>query len=146
MPKHKPYKIYTYKIPTFYVTMKIMVADKMASMLSDKIFELDENRDSYAKTAAALCLTYKDDIYLCLPTEGKFATEFMFHEIIHAKNFIYSKRGVKLDVDNDENEAYLVQYIYSKCEDAKKKFDKSQIPPTSERIYGIFQKKLHKPN
>ena len=100
--------------------MKIMVAPKMSDMLSDKIFELDDNRDSYAKTAAALCLTYKDDIYLCLPNEGKFATEFMFHEIIHAKNFIYSKRGVKLDVDNDENEAYLVQYIYSKCEEAKK--------------------------
>jgi hypothetical protein len=134
MPKQKPYKIYTYKIPTFYVTMKIMVAPKMSDMLSDKIFELDDNRDTYAKTAAALCLTYKDDIYLCLPNEGKFATEFMFHEIIHAKNFIYSKRGVKLDVDNDENEAYLVQYIYSKCEDAKKKFAKSQIPITSESI------------
>ena len=122
--KPKLYKTYTYKIPTFYVTIKIMVADKMVDMLTDKIFELDENKDTYEKTAAALCLTYKDDIYLCLPNEGKFATEFMFHEIIHAKNFIYSKRGVKLDVDNDENEAYLVQYIYSKCEDAKKKFAK----------------------
>ena len=122
--KQRPYKTYTYKIPTFYVTMKIMVAPKMADMLTDKIFELDDNKDNYAKTAAALCLTYKDDIYLCLPNDGKFATEFMFHEIIHAKNFIYSKRGVKLDVDNDENEAYLVQYIYSKCEDAKKKFAK----------------------
>jgi len=111
-----------------------MVAPKMSDMLSDKIFELDDNRDNYAKTAAALCLTYKDDIYLCLPNEGKFATEFMFHEIIHAKNFIYSKRGVKLDVDNDENEAYLVQYLYSKCEDAKKKFAKSQIPTPSESI------------
>ena len=124
MTKQKPYKTYTYKIPTFYVTIKIMVAPKMSDMLSDKIFELDDNKDNYAKTAAALCLTYKEDIYLCLPNEGKFATEFMFHEIIHAKNFIYSKRGVKLDVDNDENEAYLVQYIYSKCEDAKKKFAK----------------------
>lgn len=122
--KPKLYKTYTYKIPTFYVNIKIMVAPRMADMLTDKIFELDDNKDNYAKTAAALCLTYKDDIYLCLPNEGKFATEFMFHEIIHAKNFIYSKRGVKLDVDNDENEAYLVQYIYSKCEDAKKKFAK----------------------
>ena len=122
--KVKLYKTYTYKIPTFYVTIKIMVADKMVHMLSDKIFELDENRDSYEKTAAALCTTYKDDIYLCLPNHSNFAAEFMIHEIIHAKNFIYSKRGVKLDVDNDENEAYLVQYIYSKCEDAKKKFAK----------------------
>jgi hypothetical protein len=62
----------------------------------------------------------------------------MFHEIIHAKNFVYSKRGVKLDVDNDENEAYLVQYIYSKCEDAKKKFAKFILnykkPITNESI------------
>lgn len=139
--KPKLYKTYTYKIPTFYVTMKIMVAEKMANMLSDKIFELDDNKDNYAKTAAALCLTYKDDIYICLPTEGKYATEFMFHEIIHAKNFIYSKRGVKLDVDNDENEAYLVQYIYSKCEDAKKKFAKfisSSLKPSDESIPSIF--------
>jgi hypothetical protein len=121
--------------------MKIMVAPKMADMITDKIFELDDNKDNYAKTAAALCLTYKDDIYLCLPNDGKFATEFMFHEIIHAKNFIYSKRGVKLDVDNDENEAYLVQYIYSKCEDAKKKFAKfisSSPKPTDESIPSIF--------
>jgi hypothetical protein len=114
-----------------------MVAPKMSDMLSDKIFDLDDNKDNYAKTAAALCLIYKDDIYLCLPTEGKFANEFMFHEIIHAKNFIYSKRGVKLDVDNDENEAYLVQYIYSKCEDAKKKFLKfisNPQNPTNESI------------
>jgi hypothetical protein len=122
--KEKLYKTYTYKIPIFYVTIKIMVAEKMAHIVTDKIFDLDEDKDTYAKTAAALCLTYKDDVYICLPTEGKYAAEFMFHEIIHAKNFIYSKRGVKLDVENDENEAYLVQYIYTKCEDAKKKFAK----------------------
>ena len=115
-------KTYTYKIPIFDVTIKIMVAHKMEDMLSDKIFELDENKDTYAKTADALCLTYKDDIYLCLPNNGPFANQFMIHEIIHAKNFIYSKIGVKLDVDNDENEAYLAQYIFSKCEDAKKRF------------------------
>lgn len=136
--KVKLYKTYTYKIPTFYVNIKIMVAKDMSDMLSDKIFELDDNKDSYAKTAGGLCLTYKDDIYICLPTDGKFATEFMFHEIIHAKNFVYSKRGVKLDVDNDENEAYLVQYIYSKCEDAKKKFAKFILnykkPITNESI------------
>jgi hypothetical protein len=62
MPKQKPYKTYTYKIPTFYVTIKIMVAPRMSDMLTDKIFDLDDNRDNYAKTAAALCLTYKDDI------------------------------------------------------------------------------------
>lgn len=34
------------------------------------------------------------------------------HEIIHIKNQIFSIIGQKVDPDNDEAEAYLVEYLY----------------------------------
>lgn len=34
------------------------------------------------------------------------------HEIIHIKNQIFSIIGQKVDTDNDEVEAYLVEYLY----------------------------------
>lgn len=34
------------------------------------------------------------------------------HEIIHIKNQIFSIIGQKVDTDNDEAEAYLVEYLY----------------------------------
>lgn len=34
------------------------------------------------------------------------------HEIIHIKNQIFSIIGQKVDIDNDETEAYLVEYLY----------------------------------
>lgn len=34
------------------------------------------------------------------------------HEIIHIKNQIFSIIGQKVDIANDETEAYLVEYLY----------------------------------
>jgi hypothetical protein len=115
-------KTYRYTIPIFYVNIKVVVGDTMQDILQNKIFT-KEDKDLYNKDTAALAFTQKDTIYIAVPA-GKDDVQYLVHEIVHAKNFLYKMRGMSIDVNNDENEAYIVQYIYNKCEDAKRKFAK----------------------
>ena len=34
------------------------------------------------------------------------------HECVHLVNFLYRHIGAELDINNDEHQAYLTQYIY----------------------------------
>jgi hypothetical protein len=34
------------------------------------------------------------------------------HECVHAKNYVFEHHGVRPDVDNDEHEAYYVDYLF----------------------------------
>jgi len=36
------------------------------------------------------------------------------HEVVHLKNYIFSDVGQKLDLDNDEAEAYLTGFLFDK--------------------------------
>lgn len=36
------------------------------------------------------------------------------HECVHIVNFLYYRIGAKLDIYEDEHQAYLTQYIYKK--------------------------------
>jgi len=38
-------------------------------------------------------------------------TADFFHELIHFKNAVFKSRGIMLDHDNDEPEAYFISYI-----------------------------------
>lgn len=40
------------------------------------------------------------------------------HELVHVKNLIFRDTGMKSVYDSDEHEAYLMQYLYKKYEDA----------------------------
>ena len=39
------------------------------------------------------------------------------HEAVHASSFILEAMGVVADFNNDEGQAYMVEYIMSRCED-----------------------------
>lgn len=40
---------------------------------------------------------------------------FLTHECVHAANYVFMTRGLKLDLENDEAHAYLIQYIFLNC-------------------------------
>jgi hypothetical protein len=113
------HKTYSYKIPIFYVPLKIVVGQTIRDALKSKVFD-KEDREEY-KNSAALAFTQNDAIYMAIPA-GDDDIQYVIHEIVHAKNYLYKMRGIMPDVENDENEAYLVQYIYEKCVDARRKF------------------------
>lgn len=113
------YKTYSYKIPIFYVPIKIMVGITLKDIMRSRLFS-KEDREEHADSAA-LAFVYNGCIYIAIPVQDE-DLPYMVHEIVHAKNFLYKMRGIMPDTNNDENEAYLVQYIYSKCMDARRKF------------------------
>lgn len=41
--------------------------------------------------------------------------DYLVHECVHAANIIFQVRGHKISTDNDEAQAYLVQWIFSAC-------------------------------
>lgn len=112
-------KTYSFTIPIFYVKIKVIVGQTFEDVMANKMFTHEdriEHRDS-----AALCFINKGTIYVAISSHED-DVQYMVHEIVHAKNYLYKMRGIQLDVSNDENEAYLIQHIYQKCMEARRKF------------------------
>jgi len=47
-------------------------------------------------------------------TESNYPTNLV-HECVHAANYTLESRGVKSDFNNDEPQAYLVEWIFAKA-------------------------------
>lgn len=45
----------------------------------------------------------------------------VIHELEHAKNLIWKAKGYKSDINNDEVDAYLLEYLYDKVDKIIKK-------------------------
>ena len=112
-------KTYSYTIPIFYVNIKVMVGLTFEDIMSSRIFTPEDRVEH--KDSAALCFIHKGTIYIAISSHDD-DIQYMVHEIVHAKNFLYKMRNIQLDVNNDENEAYLIQHIYQKCMEARRKF------------------------
>lgn len=52
-----------------------------------------------------------DKIIMVLPTTYNLAV--IVHEVVHIVNFIFKSCGVKLDIDNDEPQAYLTSWLFN---------------------------------
>lgn len=46
------------------------------------------------------------------------------HETVHAVNFLFAKKGINLDIQNDEPQAYLTGFIFSRVYDEVQKYRK----------------------
>lgn len=49
-----------------------------------------------------------------LPTRNPTEIGHVAHECLHATNFIFMEAGVKTDPDNDEHQAYFLDYLIEK--------------------------------
>lgn len=56
----------------------------------------------------------------------------MAHEAVHAANLAFSHAGAKLDVDNDEPQAYLVDFVVKQILKTFKKYDKLAVHPSPD--------------
>lgn len=54
-------------------------------------------------------------IYIWLEPDCEDAASCLAHESLHAANFALGARGVVVNAEDDEAQAYLVQYIFSNC-------------------------------
>ena len=79
----------------------------------------EEFKDLDSKLAAA-CYTLKSgDILLRFRDQESFTSQIISHEAVHAAFYIFDYLGIKIDPDNQEPFAFLVDCIVGFCEKHK---------------------------
>lgn len=63
---------------------------------------------------SAYVLTYEDSNAISVTfQENKLEPTIIVHEVVHIVNRIFAFKGVELDLNNDESQAYLTEYIFN---------------------------------
>jgi hypothetical protein len=57
---------------------------------------------TYVDNKGVLCMVFQED---------ELSVNVVFHEIIHAVNYLCITRGIAHDIENDEPQAYLAGYL-----------------------------------
>lgn len=90
-------------IPIFRYSLKIVVFDSIKEF-RDKYPDLLEDNPKGA------LIDYGDKSMICIPPNDMGT---LIHECEHAKNAIWKRIGFIPTSENDEPDAYLVEYIYN---------------------------------
>lgn len=59
--------------------------------------------------------------------QKEFNAAIVAHESIHIKNIVFEQVGAKHDFQNDEHEAYFVEFLVEEIEKVYKKYNQSKI-------------------
>lgn len=90
-------------IPIYDCPLTIIVVDDLTSLNSKFNTKIDDNYD-------AVFFTHKDKAHVAFRPDSP--DDLIVHETVHVVNHIFDYYGVELDVNNDEHQAYLTQYIF----------------------------------
>jgi hypothetical protein len=106
-------KIKKVQIPIYFGTLIIIISEDYKEVASKYRLDLDVN------CHGAFCWdkTSKDgyaEYYICIDKDV--SNHLIAHEVVHLVNFIFKRIGVKLDIDNDEPQAYLTGWLFSQIE------------------------------
>ena len=63
---------------------------------------------------------WNGDYVIWVKGSGKKYISALAHECLHITNMILNNRGVGITLDNDEAQAYLMEFIFKKCLEAKR--------------------------
>lgn len=100
-----------YKIPIYFGTL-IVLQDK-----DDKRIAKEYNLVGTEIMAACTFTSYSKDGHTeyIMAFFGKTSPSIIAHEAVHTVNGIFRDRGIQLDANNDEPQAYLLGWIVDKC-------------------------------
>lgn len=106
-----------FRLPIYSDRIWVVVHPSIRKAIDHVEDQIDQTILKSPNNADALCFTYKD-------TNGTNRTILFFkptvnpgviaHEAKHAINFIFAWSGVRLSIDNDEPECYLLEYLVNK--------------------------------
>lgn len=65
--------------------------------------------------AGGLTVLKEDSIFIWVEQQKGEGVSHLVHECQHATNFTLGTRGVKIKHNNDEAQAYLIQWIFWNC-------------------------------
>ena len=110
-----------YKIPIYYESgetkLMVYIADKLTDI---KVYRdlVTGKLDDDDGTDAICIFDAPQDYNIRVMFERKYIEAgTIAHEAIHLKNQIFKNKGITNDPDNDEPEAYLVQWFVNKIHD-----------------------------
>ena len=105
-----------YEIPLYRGNLVVVISndiDKIKALFPADLFN-DEN--IYAHTLYGNCRG-QQDFYIVLNPYSKYRKMYhgtIAHEALHATSFLLDKRGIQIDVNNDEPQAYLIEWVTDK--------------------------------
>lgn len=99
-----------FKIPLYPGKLIVIKADDLQPILDKYGLKADAS-----KYGAFTFNKYKNDVFRCYVLfSNDFDASLIAHESVHVVNFIYESIGAKLDVVNDEPQAYLTGWVFDK--------------------------------
>jgi hypothetical protein len=110
------------KIPLYGGSLEILFPDG-----KDAITAVEEHYNFSLEEFSAVCLHQKNSKparYALVFRLEDFTPGLAAHEAKHLVNYIYKDNYIKLDVDNDEPECYLLSWIVNRVHEAYNKAKK----------------------
>ena len=96
------YKSKKIKIDTYPIDIRIVITNDL-----DKF----KKKTGLTATSNNACWYDSEKSRITLQFHKETTFGIIAHECFHATNFIFKKIGAYSDVDNDENQAYLLEYL-----------------------------------
>lgn len=93
------------KVPIYNTVLTIVISKNLYGV-SEK-FKLNANLSKYS----AITIDEKDGSIVVAFSDVNRIKDIV-HEVVHIKNYIFKNINQKLDVDNDEAEAYLIGWLF----------------------------------
>ena len=99
-------------------TINIPIYNSSLTIIFDKDFSYIEKKYGTESLSNYGAITMRNPFkfghYIVAFTHTK--EGIIAHEIVHLVNYIFKDKGIKLDVENDEAQAYLTGWLYDKIE------------------------------
>lgn len=118
MRRRKPFEFYNETFSTRVHFCPGLTSDSVAkSMLKNYGVELPSPEESHGAYSVLAEGEDEHGIYIWLPSNSKDQQnlDFLVHECVHVANMILQVIGANADFTNDETQAYLTAWIFSKC-------------------------------
>lgn len=94
------------KVPIFNDYIKIVVFEDYK--------QINEKYNAeFTNTTEATVTRWGNAGVLALFRKDKVTLQVLVHECVHIVNFIFKAKGIVLDVDNDELQAYLTDWVFN---------------------------------
>lgn len=107
----------TIKIPIYFGNLVILQLENLSEINKDYNLNLGINHEACVFDE----ISPKGIHNYVIAFEAKVTLKIIAHECIHLVNRVFIDRGIKLDLTNDEPQAYLMGWFFEQCETFLKK-------------------------
>lgn len=107
------------KIPIYSAILKIIITDDPEYKDVNKKFKTRANANYDAFT-----FTDIENGDFCIVVAPDTTNSTVCHECVHLTNYVFKYYGVKLDLKNDESQAYLTGWFFDNIESTMKKYNR----------------------